>query len=361
MPISIKTVWQAAEDGAPFSAEGGWNTDRPYAACRIPGILCTPRGTLLLYCEARDTLSDWARIDLLLFRSEDGGTTFSGPQVLASGDEAHPTANNPVMISARDGSLCFLYCRDYTVGGGDAFLRRSFDDGLSWTPPENVMQPTRPGEHNAFAFGPGHGVETRDGVLVSPVWFVPKSAGTDLRSHHPAVVSTFCSADGGRTWDLGEVIPASEGCPDPNETAVAATSDGGVYLNTRLTGAGYRASTRSSRPDRGFAPLTPVCEMPDPTCMGSLAQTGDREGTVFLSVNCNSAADRRNLTLRLSFDEGHSWPCALTVEPGDAGYADLCVIPGEDPTVCVLYEQRWGTTLKFASLPLSVLNCRKTE
>ena len=332
-----------------------WQKDGKHEVCRIPGILRTPAGTILCWGEARDTHSDWARIDLVLFRSEDGGETFSEPLTLAEGDEEHPTANNPVMIASKDGTLFFLYCRDYSVGGGNVFLRRSYDDGRSWTEPEDLMENTRPAEHNAFAFGPGHGIETPDGTLLVPVWFVEKSAGAELRSHHPAVVSSFYSRDGGKSWQLGEVVPATEGCPDPNETAAALLSDGGVYFGVRLTGAGYRAETRSRTGYDGFAPLAPAHALPDPTCMGSVLSARYEGRHVLISVNCASTERRENLTLRASFDDGRTWPRYLIVEPGDAGYSDLCLIPGEDPTICVLYEQRAGEVLRFARVPLSAL------
>lgn len=354
MSVLRKTLWKAGAAG-PGTGRRGWGTPHPYAACRIPGMVRSAAGTLLLYCEARDTLSDWARIDLLLFRSEDGGETFSDPSVLAAGDEEHPTVNNPVMIAAEKGDLHFLFCRDYSVEGGDVFVRHSFDDGVSWTEAEDLMADTRPGEHNAFAFGPGHGLETADGTLLSPVWFVPRSAGSETRSHHPAVVSSFFSRDGGSTWALGEVIPAAEGCPDPNETAAARTSDGGVYFNVRLTGTGYRGAARSPSGTDGFSALVPVPEMPDPTCMGSAVNAEWQKRPVILAVNCDSVTERRNLTVRASLDDGRTFPRSLVIDPGEAGYSDICVIPGEDPQVCVLYEKRWGTEVCFARFPLSDL------
>ena len=214
-----------------------WTPDR-YAAHRIPVIAVTARGTLLFCCEARDTFSDWARIDLLLCRSEDS-EHIGDPILLSSGDEEHPTVNNPVLIPARDGRIFFLYCRDYSV------------DGLTWSAPRDLMASTRPDEHAAFAFGPGHGIETPDGTLLSPVWFVPAGAHPDPRSHHPARVSVFTSKDGGGSWSLGPVLTEQVDCPDPNETAAAVTSAGGIYLNTRLTGAGYRAARN---PGSGAAP-----------------------------------------------------------------------------------------------------------
>ena len=328
-----------------------WTPDR-YAAHRIPGIVVTACGTLLFTCEARDTFSDWARIDLLLFRSEDGGETIEGPLLLASGDKEHPTVNNPVLIAAENGDLFFLYCRDYSVDGGDVFLRVSGDDGLTWSEPRDLMSSTRPDEHAAFAFGPGHGIETPDGTLLSPVWFVPKGAHPDPRSHHPARVSVFYSGDRGKSWTLGEVLPERPDCPDPNETAAAVTSDGGVYLNTRLTGAGYRASAWSQSGVDGFTPLTPARDLPDPTCMGSVVSASWNGQHVLLAVHCASLTDRVNLTCRASLDDGHSWPRSLTVEPGDAGYADLAV---KDGVVHVLYEQRFGVVVRLARFAIGEL------
>lgn len=327
-----------------------WTPDR-YAAHRIPGMAVTARGTLLLCCEARDTFSDWARIDLLLCRSEDGGR-IGEPLLLASGDAEHPTVNNPVLIPARDGRVFLLYCRDYSVDGGNVFLRVSEDDGLTWSAPRDLMAATRPAEHAAFAFGPGHGIETPDGVLLSPVWFVPAGAHPDPRSHHPARVSVFLSKDGGETWSLGPVLAETPDCPDPNETAAAVTSGGGVYLNARLTGAGYRAVSYAARGTDTFTPFSPARDLPDPTCMGSAASAEYRGRHVLLFVNCASTDGRHSLVCRASDDDGRTWPHALTVEPGDAGYADLAV---KDGNVFVLYEQRWGEVVRLAHFGLDEL------
>ena len=330
-----------------------WKPDGRHAVRRIPGLCFTKAGTLLACWEARDTLSDWARMDILLSRSEDGGETFEEPLVMAQGDAAHATVNNPVCIAGPDGLVHFLYCRDYSVEGGGVWYRRSSDDGRTWSEPVDLSDRTCPALHNAFAFGPGHGIGTPDGTLLVPVWYVEKAAGSELRSHHPAVVSSFFSRDGGETWSLGEVLRGTEDCPDPNETAAAVTSDGGVYFGSRLTGAGYRASAWSGNGTEGFTRLCPARDLPDPTCMGSVAAAEYEGRHVLLSVNCGSVGKRENLVCRASLDDGHTWPISKVVEPGDAGYADLAVLPGG--TVFVLYEQRWGAVLRTARFPLEEL------
>src|SRR5690348_17114671 len=53
--------------------------DGGYAVYRIPTIVATPRGELLVFCEARKSSSDWGQIDLLMRRSSDGGATWTAP------------------------------------------------------------------------------------------------------------------------------------------------------------------------------------------------------------------------------------------------------------------------------------------
>jgi len=110
-----------------FDVKKLWSATEKYSNHRIPGILVTQKGTLIVYCEARQTSSDWAMMDILMQRSKDHGNTFSEPYVLANGTKEHPTVNNPVMVQDKNGRIHFLYCEDYTVNGGRALRRFSAD------------------------------------------------------------------------------------------------------------------------------------------------------------------------------------------------------------------------------------------
>lgn len=46
---------------------------------------------------------------------------------------------------------------------------------------------------------------------------------------------------------------------------------------------------------------------------------------------------RNNLTVRLSYDEGRTWPVARVLEPGTSGYSDLAV--GRAGAIYCLYER----------------------
>ncbi len=325
-------------------------TDETYSNYRIPGIVITNKGTVLTYYEARRTSSDWAHMDILLYRSEDGGDTFGDAIVIAEGTDAFPTVNNPVCIVDEDNTLHMLYCRNYSVDGGDVFYRRSEDDGKTWSAPRNIMASTRPQLHNAYALGPGHGIRTKDGTLLTPIWMVLKSENMPLHSHNPAVVSVLYSRDHGESWHSGDIISAEPDIHDPNETQAALLSDGSVYFNTRTTATGFRAYTTSVTGYDAFRPLSYDKRLIDPTCFGSTA-SGVVNGThVLLVVNCAHTQERENLVCRLSYDDGRTWKKTLTVEPGDAGYADIALC--EDGTVFVLYEQRAGVCDRLAVFTL---------
>lgn len=328
--------------------------DNIYSNYRIPGIVVTKRGTVITYYEARRTASDWAHMDILLYRSEDGGKTFGDPIVMAQGDDDYPTVNNPVCMVGNDGTLHFIYCRNYSVGGGDVFYRRSEDDGVTWSAPRNIMASTKPEEHNVFACGPGHGIccpnGTSDGMLLVPVWLVQKSAGEEPMSHHPGTVSTLYSLDNGTTWQTGDFIEATADCRDPNETQAALLSDGRIYLNVRLSGVGYRAYTVSETGYDGWSALALDPALPDPTCFGSTASAVVAGQHILTVVNCAHPDKRENLTCRISYDDGKSWAKSLVVEPGDAGYADIALTV--DGTFYVLYEQSAGIRDRLAVFTL---------
>src|SRR5690242_9448723 len=98
-----------------------------YALYRIPGIVVTPKGSLLAYCEARKTeRGDWGTIDIMMRRSTDRGKTWSAARKIAEVEgpkQKNPVAlaqnlaattdvtyNNPVAIpDAKTGSVHFVF------------------------------------------------------------------------------------------------------------------------------------------------------------------------------------------------------------------------------------------------------------
>ena len=72
----------------------------------------------------------------------------------------------------------------------------------------------------------------------------------------------------------------------------------------------------------------------EPVCMGSIIRLPQKN---ILFANPDSTSERRNLTVRMSYDEGRSWPVSKVLNAGRSGYSDLTV--GRDGTIFCLYER----------------------
>ena len=342
-----------------------------FVSYRIPGLVVTAKGTVLAYCEARkNSGADWGEIEIHLRRSTDGGRTFSpatqiahrGPRLARhpvalahkSGRPDEQTVNNPVAIAARDGTVHFVYCVEYQR----AFYLRSSDDGLTWSAPVEItaaFTPLRPAwDWKTIATGPGHGIELRTGRLVVPIW----AALARSSPHGEGVAATLYSDDAGRTWHAGAIaVPNDATTPGPSECIVAELSDGRVLLHARTRAAPNRKVVVTS-PDGATAWSKPAfaAALLEPVCMSSLlAYPQSPDGRTRLLFSNPDTVDpepnrpaakpgdrraRRNLTVKLSLDDGATWPIARTIEPGPSAYSDLAVLP--DGTILCLFESGRG-------------------
>jgi len=331
------------------------------ALYRIPGIVVTSKGTVLAYCEARRSgKADFGEIEVHLRRSSDGGTTWQdakhiahlGPRI--EGNPRNPTegqhqqtVNNPVAIVDQEtGAIEFLYCVNYAR----CFSIRSIDDGKTWSAPIEITDSFEPFrsqyDWKVIATGPGHGVQTKSGRLVVPVWIAYGKVG----AHNPTAAATFYSDDHGKTWNAGEIaVPNKAPYRNPNETMITTLSDGRVMLVTRSgSDAGRKLVTTS---DDGATNWTkPVFHdsLWEPICMASIVAIPSSPGTLLFScpntlalnkdgtLKVRKHAKRRNLTIKRSLDDGHTWPISKTLESGLSAYSDLAVLP--DGTILCLYE-----------------------
>jgi len=365
------------------SGQGG------YAQYRIPALIVTAQGSLLATCEARSRReSDWSQTDLLFRRSDDQGKTWSAPAKLVSapadlarnpvaltqkvGRPEERTLHNPVLISGRDGTLHLIFGAEYNR----AFYSRSRDDGRTFDPPREITSAfetfRKEYDWKVIATGPGHGLQlsagrpdrtnSLAGRLVVPVWL---STGTGGHGHRPSAIATIFSDDQGATWKPGALIANDpEPLVNPSEATLAELGDGQVMLNIRSESPAHRRAVAFS-PDgaTGWTQATFVEALFEPICEASLLRVpgNPREGAATLlfanpdsqpteTNSTASATARRNLTLKLSADDGRTWPVQRVLDPGPSGYSDLAASP-DGPLWC-LYESSPGNSLSYAALTL---------
>lgn len=336
-----------------------------YALYRIPGIVVTARGSVLVYAEARKGgAGDWGEIDLVLRRGADGGREWGpvvhlpkvdgpvakNPAAVAKklGKPGEITYNNPVAVADRAGAVHFLFCVEYAR----CFYMRSDDDGRTFSKPVEVTgvfeEFRREYDWKVIATGPGHGIELRTGRLVVPVWL---STGTGGHAHRPSAVSVIVSDDAGATWRRGALAAVhSAELANPGETCAAELSDGRVMLNVRHeTPSRGRAVVLGPDGAGGWAKPAFDDALFEPVCMAGLVRVPG--GALVFSNPDSGSRERRNLTVRLSEDDGRTWRVKRVLEPGPSAYSDLAAAPGGG--VLCFYERGSEAGKPYGSLRLA--------
>ncbi len=331
---SLKTIWQGGEG-------------HEYALHRIPGMIVTNKGTLIIYNEARIEKSDWAPMNIFCQRSCDCGETFGEPIYLAHSSDEHKTVNNPVMVQDKNGRIHFIYCEDYTINGGRVLRRYSDDDGITWSDPIDITAGTMPEYRNVFALGPGHGVCTGDGTLVFPLWMVPKKFNGTAEAHWPSVIGTLYSRDNGESWQVGEVLPTTADIINPNETSVCLLSDGRVYLNIRHV-VQHRAMAISENGYSEWVNYVPDKRLIDPVCFGSVAHYNDGVNPhTVVFANCEHKNARRNVVVKASVSDTVSWEYRKVIDSERGGYVEVAA-DSVNGFIYVLYEEKAGENVYLA-------------
>ena len=343
-----------------------------YRTYRIPSLLVTKKGTLLAFCEGRKNgPGDSGDIDLLLKRSTDSGKTWSSQQVIW--DDAANTCGNPcAVVDQKTGTVVLLAthnpgtANEKQISGKKAtasrtvWLLQSTDDGSTWSKPLDITASVKDRLWGWYATGPGVGIQIQQGRhkgrLVIPCDHssdAPDSADGSgfIRGAH-----VIYSDGRGKNWHLGGVVR-----PDMNECQVVELADGkGTlmlsmrnYLNQK-----HRAHAISQDGGETWSSVVLDSQLPDPVCQASILRYDwprrKQPGRILFS---NPAGPRReNLTVRLSDDDGQTWPVSEVLYAKPSAYSCLAVLP--DQTIGCLFE--CGTSgpyerISLARFPISWL------
>jgi sialidase-1 len=344
--------------------------DEGYPAYRIPALISTKRGSLLAFAEGRASLRDHAENDIVMKRSTDGGKTW-GPLKLIDEDGTN-ALNNPTAVLVRETGRVILMYQRYAKGfdehnaqpGYDGphicrtFVTHSDDDGVTWSEPfEVTRQVKRPTEATSTATGPGTGIQLARGPHAGRI-LMPFNQGPAGKWKVYAVLSD----NGGQSWRYGETAP--EGTKGhANELQFVELSDGSVMLNARNQG-GDKLRKISISCDGGetWSPTQTDTALIEPVCQASLLRhpgRGDPAADVFIFSNPASQFARTNGTIRLSRDEGKTWPESRMLYAGSFAYSCLASLP--DNSIGCLFERDGTRKISFARFALDWIDGKMSE
>lgn len=337
-----------------------------YQCFRIPAIVTTGNGTVLAFAEGRKNgCSDTGDIDLVMKRSVDQGRTWSKLEVLW--DDGDNVCGNPAPVVDEVTGTVHLLCtwnlgedHEKQIIEGTSkdtrrvYVIRSDDEGLSWTEPREITTDVKQDPWTWYATGPGHGIQlqhgSHQGRLLIPCDHIVAKSGA-YYSH------VIYSDDHGQSWNLGGSSPQDQ----VNECCVAELSDGRILLNMRNYDRSQKNRRISISRDGGLSwgDLRSDPVLIEPICQASMiwvagtgvAGTGDVKPVLFF-LNPAHESKRQNMTLRMSEDEGKTWPDSLILHKGPAAYSDLTALSNRN--LACLYEA--GTNSPYEGIVFRVVN-----
>lgn len=334
-----------AQDFVPVFVAG----ESGYNCFRIPALVMTTNGTVIAVADGR--LSGCGDIpnplDLVAKRSFDNGRSWGPLQVIANyGSDPNDRDTYPqsgltnivrvaggdaaLLLDRTNGRVWVLYDNGASAAGKPynrvikLEMRYSDDDGATWSLGMDIeaLNPGLRPTGAEFLAGPGNGIQLENGPHAGRLIFPAYMHGSG------GFATLIYSDDHGQTWQLGGNAGTGGG-----EVQIAETAAGGLIASMRdngFPGSGARWFNRST--DGGLtwgSPFTQTANqsvIPDPACQGNvfrLTTTNDSNASRLLHANTAHTSSRVNMTLRLSYDDGQTWPVSHLVYAGGSAYSSV--------------------------------------
>ena len=322
---------------------------------RIPALATATNGDLIAAIDERvPSCGDlkWSKnINIAIRRSSDNGATWTPIEIVVDLPWGE-SASDPSLIVDQETNEIFMFYNymnlETELNVYYLHLISSKDHGKTWSDPVDITsQIAKPEWKNDFKFiTSGRGIQTRSGKLLHCM--VNLDNGMHL----------FGSDDHGRSWYLIDtpIKPA-------NESKVMELADGSWMVNARVNNKKGMRYVHISKDEGKTWETRPEPSLIDPGCNASILRyTSIEDGykkNRLIFANAAMKKGRKNMTVRISYDEGKTWSEGKTIYPGKSAYSSLTKLANGD--IGLFFEKDGHAANPFVSFSLSWLTDGKDE
>ena len=303
-------------------------------------------------------------------------------RIVLSGDDAAGTRAGDVLRGGRAAGSIYLAHEQapedclFQHRGSHLLMLTSDDDGATWSEPIDITAQVKADWMCFLGTGPGNAIQLTGaehaGRILVPVYYSHEAGGTGYLS-----CAAIYSDDGGASWTLGaspndgrEVLGAvvsSRDLADERaslyESVLVEGADGAVHVWARNQHPAGRVAHAVSR-DGGATwgevdyhdQLTEIFSQPNAiavTGAHDAAGVADPGSRSIVFANASQMLPFRGCgVMRLSHDDGATWPHNRVINPRHYVYQCMAQLPGGD--IALLWEREWQG-LFLTTVPLTWL------
>lgn len=246
------------------------------------------------------------------------------------------------------------------LGAGVKIFRCADGSGTNWVS-KDVTDPFYLYPGKGIANFIGHGIQLKKGFHAGRLLMPGRCYGKKWERVGPDARNVVVySDDQGETWHWGGMSQGHCG-----EACIVELSDGSVYMSNRNHDpetAGWRSWSISRDGGKTFTEFGVAEDLPSARCHASIARYSypdPKSGTPGRVLFLNPAVGipgrslaphdgRKNMTVRVSYDDCKTWPVSQTLDPGKVGYSDMIVT--RDGTILCVFES--GTDIYAEDITL---------
>lgn len=277
--------------------------------------------------------------DIVLRRSADNGETWSAADEMLVGNDAM-NVMSVSFLRLGDGRIALFYIRKLNAHESEILMRTSADEAKTWS---GAVRVTGNLPKGYYVLNNARVVQLKTGRILVPLARHPQKEGGGLMRE--ATLLCACSDDAGATWRAGagvEVRAADGRRVDTQEPGVIELKDGRVMMWARTSFGSQYAGVSSDGGETwgAFGPTGLV----GPRSPATIRRLGSGALVAIwndhrLHPELVPRGRRAPLSVALSHDEGKTWAPSVTVEANLEDF--LCYT--------ALYERKDGILLAYCT------------